>query len=254
MRRLADASVGGANVVTELLTQRFKCRNPGRWAVTWAYAEGARSGALQSVQVADAWHLSHNIGEAVEKTVASHHACVRTVFENAVPTASSTSDDIRLTPPQPVPAAGMLHVCDRERRLVTQTRERHTAVRQLLEGGSTLEHICRTPQLDRSALRRFARATSIGELLVKATNRSTILDEYKPYLHRRWNEGCHSTPELHQKIVPLGFAGSIQAVRKRILLTPWPDSVTRSATEPVHPYIAGHVHVYADNPELRLSR
>ncbi|MFE0654257.1 hypothetical protein ACFVZH_37510, partial [Streptomyces sp. NPDC059534] len=86
------------------------------------------------------------------------------------------------TPP-PAPAAKMLDVCGRERRLVTRTRERYNAVRQLPEDGSTLENICRTLQLDRSTVRRFARATSNDELLVKGTNRSTILDEYKPYLH-----------------------------------------------------------------------
>ncbi|MFF4864480.1 ISL3 family transposase [Streptomyces sp. NPDC001231] len=179
-----------------------------------AYAEGARTGAPQAVQVADAWHLWHNLGEAVEKTVSAHHACVRTAFENTVPAAPPTSDDMWLTPPAPAPAAAMLDVCGRERRLVTRTRERYTAVRQLLDDGSTLEEICRTLQLDRSTVRRFGRATSIEELLVKATNRSTILDEYKPYLHQRWNEGCHNSAQLHQEIADLGFAGSIQTVRR----------------------------------------
>ncbi len=175
-----------------------------------AYAEGARTGAPQAVQVADAWHLWHNLGAAVEKTVSAHHACVRTTFENTVPATPPAGDDIWLTPP----AAALLDVCGRERRLVTRTRERHTAVRQLLDDGSTLEDICRTLQLDRSTVRRFARATSIDELLVKATNRSTILDEYKPYLHQRWIEGCHSSAQLHQEIVALGFAGSLQTVRR----------------------------------------
>ncbi|MFD8724819.1 transposase [Streptomyces sp. NPDC059629] len=179
-----------------------------------AYAEGARNGAPQAQQVADAWRLWHNLGEAVEKTVSAYYACVRTVFENTVPATPLTSDDIWQTSPPPAPAAGMLDVGGRERRLVTRTRERYTAVQQLLDNGSTLEDICRTLQLDRSTVRRFARATSIDELLVKATNRSTILDEYKPCLHQRWNEGCHNTAQLHQEIVALGFAGSIQTVQR----------------------------------------
>ncbi|MGX4688808.1 ISL3 family transposase [Streptomyces sp. JNUCC 63] len=193
-----------------------------------AYAEGARSGAPQAVQVADAWHLWHNLGEAVEKTVSAHHACVRTAFENTVPTAPPASDDIWQTSP-PAPAAEMLDVCGRERRLVTRTRERYAAVRHLLDDGSTLEEICRKLRLDRSTVRRFARATSVDELLVKATNRSTILDEYTPYLHQRWNEGCHNSAQLHQEIVALGFAGSIQTVRR--YLRPFKAA---TAAPPVH--------------------
>src|SRR4051812_48111745 len=36
MRRLADAAVGGASVVIELLVRRFKCPNPACRAVTFA--------------------------------------------------------------------------------------------------------------------------------------------------------------------------------------------------------------------------
>jgi transposase len=177
-----------------------------------AYAEGARTGAPQALQVADAWHLWHNLGEAVEKTVTAHHACVRAAFEAAAPTDPPPGDDIWQIPE--ASADAMLDVCGRERRLVTRTRERYAAVQQLLTDGSTLEGICRTLRLDRSTVRRFARATSIEELLVKATNRSSILDEYKPYLHQRWSDGCREASQLHEELRTLGYRGSIQTIQR----------------------------------------
>ncbi|WP_456294040.1 ISL3 family transposase [Streptomyces mirabilis] len=183
------------------------CRDRGG-----AYAEGARTGAPQARQIADAWHLWKNLGEAVEKTVGAHHACVRTVFANTLPASPPPGEDIWQTPP-PV-ADATLDACGRERRLVTRTKERYAAVQQLLADGSSLEGICRTLRLDRSTVRRFARAAGIDELLVKATNRASILDQYTAHLHQRWHDGCHDSAQLHEEIRTLGFRGSIQTTRR----------------------------------------
>ncbi|WP_328929965.1 hypothetical protein OG429_38945 [Streptomyces sp. NBC_00190] len=62
-------------------------------------------------------------------------------------------------------------------------------------------------------MRRFARARSLDELLVKATNRATTVDEDKTYLHQRWNAGCHDIPQLHRELPEPGFTGDVQCVR-----------------------------------------
>ncbi|MFE7332329.1 AAA family ATPase [Streptomyces sp. NPDC057565] len=44
-------------------------------------------------------------------------------------------------------------------------------------------------------------------------NRPTILDEYKPYLDDRWNQGCTNAWALWEEIAPFGYKGSYQRVR-----------------------------------------
>ncbi|WP_405826907.1 hypothetical protein OG241_18290 [Streptomyces sp. NBC_01390] len=102
----------------------------------------------------------------------------------------STAESIPFVPPD-----GTLDFAGRPRCLVARTTERYEAVQERLPEGKILAVIRCELRLGHSTVRRFARARSLDELLVKATNRATLLDEYKPYLHQRWTDGCHSIPQ-----------------------------------------------------------
>jgi transposase len=126
-----------------------------------AYLEGARAGAPDAIQVADRWHIWHNVGEAVDKTVTAHHACVRAAMTveaipagSPVPAAGSQPAGEAEPAIDPDPAAtaapdGSLDVCGRERQLVVRTRERYAAVQQLLTEGASLTEIGRQLDLER---------------------------------------------------------------------------------------------------------
>jgi transposase len=111
---------------------------------------------------------------------------------------------------------GSLDACGRERRLVTRTRERHAEIRGRLDAGESLSAISRATGLDRKTVQRFARAGSIDELLVKVTSRESKLDEFRPYLHQRWNEGVTDAAALHAELQQRGWAGSVQTVRRYV--------------------------------------
>jgi len=203
-----------------------------------AYAEGARAGAPQAIQVADRWHVWHNLGEAVDKTVTAHHACVRAAAAVATqPPAEPPAETASIPAPAPAPAKdaagavpqpdGVRDVCGRERRLVVRTRERYAAVQQLMAEGHSLNQICQQLRLDHGTVRRFARATSVEELLVKATNRTGKLDGYTDHLLARVHDGVTDAVALHTELQQLGFTGSVQTVRR--FLHPLRDTAARPA-------------------------
>ena len=168
----------------------------------------------KAIQVADRWHLWHNLGEYVEKAVAAHRGCLTR------PAGAAAGGSSAPASPGPAPSAagpeGLRDVCGRDRRLVARTRDRHAAVHGLLAAGHSQRAAAGILGLSRNTVNRFAAAASAGELLVKATSRASRLDRYKPYLRQRWNEGITTATVLHAELQTRGWRGSVQAVERYV--------------------------------------
>jgi transposase len=173
-----------------------------------AYAEAARTGAPQAIQVADRWHLWHNLAQQVEKTVAVHRRCVPTV---PVVTDSPFSPGIEGVA---IPTAADQPV-EHQQGLVARTRQRHQRVHELLDQGLTIREVCRQLALSRGTVRGFARARQVEDVLTgqRHTSRVSTLAPFVVHLHERWAEGVTNAATLYAEIRALGYRGASSTVR-----------------------------------------
>ena len=172
-----------------------------------AYAEGAREGAPGAVQVADRWHLWHNLCERAAETAAAHRGSCLT----AAPEAHDQPQ--RQEPQAPAPAPAPDPDPDPVKPdLAARTRRRHAEVRQLAAAGHSQAAIARALGLSRPTVRKYAGAASPGELTPAA--RESALDPFKPYLIQQWNAGVRDAAILHTQVKALGYQGSDQPVRR----------------------------------------
>jgi transposase len=159
------------------------------------YGDGARQGAPGAVQVADRWHLWHNLCEHAEKTAARHRGCL------AEPAAGE----------DPAAAAARAQAADDA--LTAAVLQRYEQVRALHAAGHGAAAIARHTGMPREAVRRYIRADSPGELACLLTNGPpSPLDPYKPYLGKRWEEGCRNATALLAEIRAQGYRGSYPAL------------------------------------------
>jgi transposase len=169
------------------------CRDRGG-----AYAAAVRAAAPGAVQVADRWHIWHNLCEYAGKAVARHRECISSGSCACQGRPQHEEQEQQQERPQEeggAPAG-----------LEAAVRERHAAVHELRAAGKTQDQAAAVLGLSRQLTGRFWRAAS-AEALLKARGISA-LDPWKPYLRRRWDQGITSIAALHREITALGYAGS----------------------------------------------
>ncbi|MEV8034987.1 ISL3 family transposase [Streptomyces sp. NPDC086182] len=217
-----------------------------------AYAEGARAGAPDATHVADRWHVWHNLVEAVERCVTRHAAHLREPEPPPVPEASAAA----LAELEKIAAAG--RPASTAHRYADRTRERHGAVHALIDQGRPQRAIARELGLSRNTVRRFARATTWQELVTgKWQGLPSILDDFKPYLHQRWNEGCTAAATLFEEITAAGYRGGLTVLRDylRPLRSGAPprDKVRQPSVRAVTGWITRHPDSLAPEETLKLK-
>jgi transposase len=172
------------------------------------YSDGGARGAPEAIQVADRWHLWHNLAEAVERAVSRHRGHLPAAVRAPGLPAAPAGPEPEPPPDAPAPA--------RTGKIAGRTRDRHSDVHRMLAEGRNFREIARELGLSRNTVRRFARAADPEELLVNdGTGRqASILDEHEAYLRERWNSGCTNAAQLWAELRGRGYQGGPTYVRQ----------------------------------------
>jgi transposase len=170
-----------------------------------SYADGARTGAPDAVQVADRFHLWQNLAKAVEKCVAAHRGCL------AGPASPPAAQDGSPALPEPEGAAQP----DPAGKYAERTRRHHALVRELRAEGRGLREIARHLGWGLHTVQRLDRAATWQELVDGRWKgpRPSKLDPFKPYLGQHAGGGHGSIRRLFLEIQALGYDGSYPVVR-----------------------------------------
>jgi len=190
-----------------------------------SYAEGAREGAPDAIQVADRWHLLKNVGDALLKVFQAHHQlleCALTADKSAATAHSASPSASERLPASEPPVPSVLVAPAPSRRTqehdawVAVKAARHAHVHALHAQGWSLRAIAAATGLDRRTVRTYLRVTVLP-VAVRGP-RPSVLDAYTPYLIARWNAGCRNAMQLLDAIRLQGYPGQ-RAILKHYLTT-----------------------------------
>ncbi len=190
-----------AEVLAAWLGQYPQLRIIGRDRST-EYERGIEQGAPQAVEVLDRWHLLKNLRQNTERILEGNSAALSGI---TLPARSGSREKDALMEHTPAPRSS------KEQAASAVSREkllaRYRKVKKLHSQGMSMLAICRALGMSRGAVRRYVYADSFPERR-RHPPQESMLDPFKPYLAKRWEEGCHVAMQLWREIREQGYPGA----------------------------------------------
>lgn len=189
-----------------------------------AYAEGARQGAPNAMQVADRFHLLQNASQALEQVLRTRgrRIAVRMV-----------------EPPAAVdPERPLSHRQEETRNRRAARIARWEEVQRRHAAGEPLRSIARAMGISRHTVRRL-----VAEDLPSHNHivhprpgglTSPTLQPYVHYLQERWQASCHNVAQLYREITIRGYQGSHTLLSAAVRAWRPPRTTTKERTRTRH--------------------
>lgn len=186
-----------------------------------AYAEGARAGAPDALQVADRFHLLQNLAAALEGAFTREQQALQEAARLPAAGHAQAAPDLPASETPPERGAPSKPPTCAERESAARRERRKTlfeTVRRLYAEGYSVRAIAQQLGKSRHTIKKYVLADAFPE--PKRRQRGPgQLAPFRAYLEQRWHEGGHNATQLWRELQAQGFGGACSAVRQ--LLAPW---------------------------------
>lgn len=173
------------------------------------YAEGAKRGAPEAQQVADRWHLLANLSDTLKPLFARKHTQLKALVQKPSETFSAEEE-------QQLPA--WYHGQTKRKTKMYDAHhqervERYHKVHELRAKGAELTLIAHQIGISRTTVNTYLNMKSPPAR--KTGKRSgSVIDPYKEYLVKRWNDGVRNAQQVYREIKEMGYSGSDQPIQR----------------------------------------
>ena len=173
-----------------------------------AYADGIRQGAPDAIQVADRWHLLHNLGDVINDVADQHAAAANRAAHHVRAQLLATTARVPPAPsPPPLPPSSTAPTsAQRGSAASHQCRQAlYEEAARLHAAGASQTRVAAELGIERKTVRRWLR---LGHAPTwQQAPRDSMLTPYIDFVQRRWAEGCRNAAQLWRELVALGFKG-----------------------------------------------
>lgn len=180
------------------------------------YAAAAREAAPQALQVADRYHLVHNLADALELLLAHCRTEIRRASQSTLPEDLPSPAVSASIPSLPSPQTWRQQPSSRTERVYQAHRaereDRYRQIAALYAQGLTQIAIAQRVGVSTYQVRAWLKQGA-APVHRRPQGHRSLFDSYAAYVLQRWQAGIQESKQLFEEIRHQGYTGSLRLVR-----------------------------------------
>jgi transposase len=175
------------------------------------FAEAARKGAPDAIQVADRWHLLKNLSDALKGMLEENQPALRATAA-AINNAANPDQNSITTPLQEKSFE----------ETAPKTRMRHLQVKELQAKGWPILRIAKHLRMHRQTVKKYLRLEKVPKRrpAPNAGYKNSLSEEQRLYLANRWQAGDAKPRQIWRELKIQGYTGTASCIYRAIAHLP----------------------------------